>query len=900
MLIGRRTELGRLAAVLDRARTGQPTVVLLTGAAGIGKSRLVGELRTSRADAEVTFLQGSCIPLGRGELPFAPVLEACREIDVAVLREVAGGGIHELARLLPELSESPPWAPGKASPQAQWFSELVLALLGRLSRDRPVVLVLEDLHWADRSTLELVSFLVRSVREEPVVVIGTSRQDQLDSQHPLRASLLDLERSDVVQTLELGPLDRDQTAAQLAAILGTPPSPEVADLVHERGGGNPFFTEELLDAVGAGGPRAMPSTLRDLTIGKVRALSPPAREVVQVAAAAGRPARHELLAAIVRGVDDTRLDRALQEAVHRHLIVVGGPAGAARYSLRHELVQEVVYGELSSDQRRHLHAALAEVLDHHPELSPLGGATAAAEVAHHWYAAHDEAKALEASLLAATAAEEVYAYTEAFGHLTRAVDLWPQVRDAALVAKVGFVDLLERSARVAGLIGEYERAAELARRAAELVADDAERSGSLCEQLGSYLVGAGDADGAAAAYEQAVSRLAPRSAARAVALAGAGHLALLRSRYDEATALAEESQALARDLGDRSTEAYSLGTLGVVAAHRGDPTAGVTLMRGAITAAKAAGDGPRLASLYINFGHVLGLAGRLDEAVATSADGFGAVRRLGLGRQGGTYLKCNAAWALFKLGQWEEAGALWREAAGGGMRGIREVSLLLACAELDTAQGRFASARQRLDRAAAICGRGWAPLFYQRELAEQQAELAIWEGRFDDAAAAVDHGIELVRGTDDERFGGKLLMLGLRAEADRADAGGVADAGRVADLLATAQALRPSPLDSRASGLPEAAAVAAQLQAELARTRGEASADLWAEPGARWHQLRRPYARAYAKWREGEARSAHGDRAGASAAFGLAAATARQLGAEPLAMAISASATRADVPLSPR
>ena len=891
LLVGRRRELGRLEAAFEQARTGQPSVVLLSGVAGVGKTRLIDEFRSQHVGSSATFLRGSCRALGRGELPFAPVLEACQNLDLAVLRDVAGAEVHELARLLPELSDGQRWlATGTASAQAQtWFSELFLSLLGRLSRDRPVVLVLEDLHWADRSTLELVSYLVRSLRDEAVLLVLTYR-DEFDSQHPLRASLLELQRSDMVETLQLPLLDHDQTAEQIGAILDAPAPPFIVDLAFGRGGGNPFFTEELLAAVSIGGLDDVPSTLRDLLIDKVRALSPYAREVVQVVAAVGRPTSHELLAAIVR-LDAAGLEWGLQEAARRQLVIVGGTAGgsAGRCSLRHEIVQEAVYSDLPNDQRRRLHAALAEVLHDRPELSPLGGATAAAEVAHHWYAAHDQAKSLEAALLAATAAEEVYAYSEAFSHLTRAIDLWPLVRDAELVAKANLLDLLERTGRIAGLIGEYDRAVEMVRQAIELAAADArtDRSGSLYEQLGSYLVGAGDADGAAAAYEQAITRLAPGSADRAVALAEAGHLALLCSRYGEATALAEEARALARELDDQSTEARSLGTLGVVAAHQGDLTTSVTLMRRAITAAKAAGDGPALASLYINFGHVLGLAGRLDEAVATSVDGLEAMRRLGLKRQGGTYLKCNAAWALFKRGQWEEAGTLWREATAGGMRGVREVSLLLACAELDTAQGRFASARQRLDRAAAICQRGWAPLFYQRELAEQQAELAVWEGRSDEAAAAVDRGLRLVRGTEDERFGGKLILLGVRAEADR---GG--DAGRLTDLVATAHGFRPSPLDPEACRLPEAVAVAATLQAELARARAEPDPELWVEAGARWRHLRRPYPTACARWREGEARAAQGDRAGAAAAFEQALLTARQLGAAPLAMAIEAAISR--------
>lgn len=904
VLVGRVSELDRLEAALKRVGDGRPAVVFLAGEAGAGKSRLVAELMR-RSSPAALFLVGGCIPLGSGELPFAPVLEAFRGLDPAVLHEVAGSDARALARLLPEVSERGDAAADDSATEGQSaFFDLFLGLLGRLSRSQPVVLVLEDLHWADRSTLEVIAFLVRNLRRERVAVLATYRHDEIHRDHPMRPWLVELRRADMVDSLELRRLDREDTAEQLAAILGSAPSPAVVDAIYERGEGNPFFSEELLGAVTASGFSEFPGTLLDVPLTKVHALSEPAQELLRVAAAAGRRASHELLATIA-GVEEGVLNRGLREALD-HQVILLDPDGET-YSFRHGLIQEAVYGELLPGERRRLHAALAQALTDAPELSPRGAANAVAEVAHHWHAARDWPRALEAAVAAATVAHDLFAYAEAMGHLTRAITLWPRVPAAAEVAGADLITLHERAGDMAGLIGEYETAVDLVRGALELVdhETDTERAGLLYEQLGNYLLSDGEEALASQAFKQAVAMLPvfPPRRARGCALISAGQLAMLCSRYGEAEALANEALSVAREVGDGSTEARSLGTLAVVAAHRGRTDEGAELMRRSIAVAQEADDAVRLASLYINFGHVLGLASRLDEAIETSVEGYEVTRRLGLGRQAGSYLKCNAAWALFKLGRWQEAGHLWREAAAGGLRGIREVSLLLACAELDIAQGRFALAHQRLDRALLLSRRGWAPLFYQRELAEQRAELAVWEGDLEAARGAVAEGLELVGGTDDERFGGKLILLGLRAEGDGSRSGGgrgrarPAVPHRVAELLDLADRFKPSPFDRDACGLPEAGALGASFAAERARcTTGAASdggADLWAVAARRWDELRRPYPAAYCRWREGEAWLAQGERARAVGALEAAVAVARALDASPLLTAIEEVSRRA-------
>ena len=295
--IGRRGEFRALRAALSRAADGDPAVVLVGGEAGIGKTRLVSELTAACAADGTRVLTGGCVPVGEGSLPYAPVVEVLRalvaELGPDTVRELVGPSWPELARLAPGLGR-PQADPDGHGAQSRLF-ELLLGLLGRLTEQQPILLVVEDLHWADRSTRELLAFLVRNLRRERLVLVATYRDDE-PRQQRLRAYLAELDRGPV-ERLELPRLDRAQTTAQLAGILGAAPDTDLADSVFARSQGNPFFTEELLAVVRAGSDE-LPATPRDLLRGRVDALAEPARRVLAVVAVAGRQVPHRLLAAV--------------------------------------------------------------------------------------------------------------------------------------------------------------------------------------------------------------------------------------------------------------------------------------------------------------------------------------------------------------------------------------------------------------------------------------------------------------------------------------------------------------------------------------------------------------------------------------------------------------------------
>jgi predicted ATPase len=520
-LVGRLEELQALEAARGRAANGEPAVVLVGGEAGVGKTRLVVEL-TARCAAEGTrVLAGGCVPVGEGTLPYAPIVEALRtlvaDLDASSIGELVGTSWSELGRLLPALGELDRAVPPEQAAQARLF-ELLLGLLGRLAEEAPLVLVVEDLQWADQSTRDLLAFLVRNLRRERMVVVVTYRNDE-PGQERLGPYLAELDRGGPAQRLELPRLDRVQTTAQLVGILRTAAPAELVDNVFPRSQGNPYFTEELLAAVRAGSGE-LPATLRDLLRGRVQAVSQAARQVLGVVAVAGRQVPHRLLAAVAR-LDDETLLAALREAVDSQLLVT--TPGGDGYDVRHALLREVINADLLPGERAQQHAGLAQALTEQPGLADGSPAVAAAEVAAHWDAADEPYRALPARVEAGLAAERARGFPEARHHYERALELWEWVPNRGRPAGLDRVDLLSRAAAAAAYSGKVDRAAALLEDALNRVDPmaDSVRTAVLLASLGGHRMTAGDESAALTAYRRAERLLAgaPPSAERAHVLA---------------------------------------------------------------------------------------------------------------------------------------------------------------------------------------------------------------------------------------------------------------------------------------------------------------------------------------------------------------------------------------------
>jgi predicted ATPase len=375
--VGRGTELRRLADAHAAADGGRASVVVVGGDAGVGKTRLLAEFA---AGLDAAVVRGGCLPLGKGGLPFSPIVEVLRRL-------AAGGAIPDgapsvLARLVPGL---PVDAPPEPSSQAQLF-QAFLGLLEDLAADRTVVLILEDLHWADRSTRQLLTFVVHNLRDQRLLVVATYRADDLHRQHPLRPLLAELHRNPLVHRMQLAPFSASEVAEYLAAITGSQPSPETVNAVVDRTEGNAFFIEELIAADGLDG-RPLPDSLRDLLLVRTEALSRPAQRLLRVASAAGRRFDHALLVA-VSGMSQPVVLELLRGAVSRQLLV----PDERGYRFRHALLREALQTDLLPGERDAIHASYVRALSAAPQLGGAGGAAAA----YHCQQAGDLARALSA------------------------------------------------------------------------------------------------------------------------------------------------------------------------------------------------------------------------------------------------------------------------------------------------------------------------------------------------------------------------------------------------------------------------------------------------------------------------------------------------------------------------
>ena len=911
--VGRVEELELLEAARRWAADGEPAVVLVGGEAGIGKTRLVAEL-TARCGADGTrVLVGRCVPVGDGALPYAPIVEALRillgDVGVAALRELVGPSWPELARVLPALGAPDRTDQPDQAAQSRLF-ELLLWLLGRLGEQAPLMLVVEDLHWADRSTRDLLAFLVRNLRRERVLVVVTYRNDE-PGQQRLGPYLAELDRGGPVQRIELARLDQVQTGAQLVGILGAAPAAQLVEDVFARSEGNPFFTEELLAAVRAGSGE-LPATLRDLLRGRVQALPEQARQVLAVVAVAGRRVSHRLLAAVA-GLTDRQLDGALREAVASQLLVTR--PGQDGYDVRHALLREVIDADLLPGERARLHADLAQALTGRPELADGPPAVAAAELAAHWDAAGELERALPAAVEAGLAAERAYAFPEAQRHYERALELWARVPQAAELAPLDRITLLERAAQAAHLLDEHPRAVELVREAlasVDLAADSA-RAGLLHERLGRYLWMSLD-EAALAAYQEAV-RLVPAeppSAERARVLAGYAQVLYLQARDAEGGRVAEEALAVARSVGARWEEGQALGLVGVKLADQGDLDGGLALLREARRIAEEQADveGLAMAHVMMTWGTFEG--GRLEEGLAAALDGAEATGRLG-SPAWRDFLEQQAALFEFPLGRWEEADRHLRAVLERDrLTGPKGVHTRWQRARLDIARGDFAAARRWLQEAeqqAATASRAQFDAQFAGPLAIARTELALWEGRDHDAFQASSEGLAALaltlpdEGADSILADSILFALGLAAaanKAERASARRATDQAQAArrdgdQLLARLQALADA--DASFAMTP---AVLAQCRAEHSRLHGHPDPAGWAAGAAEWEALGQPYPAACARWREAEALLAtKAPRARAEQVLGAAYAVAVRLGAVPLRRELELLAQRGRLRLEP-
>ena len=868
--MGRAGELGELRQALAAARAGRGAAVLVAGEAGIGKTRLAAELTRRARAAGCQTLLGRSLDLVGTELPYQPFAEALRSISG---RPLVGG---------PRPADAPQGS------QLRVFEE-TLALLTGHAAAAPVLLVLEDLHWADTSTLNLVVFLAHNLAERPLVLLATYRQDEPSSAGRMRRLADGVRRSGSGLVLELGPLAPGELIALLAAHAPMPAA--VTDAIVARSEGNPFFAEELL-AAGGGETGELPRRLRDLLLQRVARLDPATQGLLRLAAAAGRDVGYPLLAALA-AVPEPDVRESLRQAVEHEVLVPDQAAGAFRF--RHALLAEAIYTTILPGEREELHARLAEELSRTATASP-------AELAPHWAAAGRAAEALTASVEAARQAEAVFGLAEAVAHLERALALWSAVPDAAGLTGLDLAGLCSWAAELASQTGASPRAAELARRAIELAGDqDPARATLLHVRLGVYLYANGSNDAGLAAFERAVGLAPPPSAERAQALAAFGTGLQMAWRYRESLAVCEQALALAQSTGERATgaraaELRALTVLGSDLAYLGRGEEGLARLGQAVRLAGEIGDPMALQRVYITLTDVLLMLGRPRESARLGETGLEAIRGYGVDD---TVLAANWIEALLAIGDWDEA-----ERASVTALRIHTASYsymaLIIRADVEIGRGHFDAAREHLDAALATLREDRGLGVYDG----YRAELALWERRWPDAAQAIDDGLPQAQSREAAQIRVQLCAKGLRAQAELA---ALARARRDDDALRgwldrageLLTAARRAAADAAAI-TPNAAGWHLLARAEHDRACGASRPQAWADAAVAWDRLERPPLAAYCRWRQAEALVAAGaTRAEASVPLRDAHAVAARIGARPLAAELELLAQRARLDLSP-
>ena len=350
-LVGRGAELARLTAAVERARTGQPAAVLLGGDAGVGKTRLLTELCRQTRAAGATVLVGHCVDLGAVGLPYLPFAEALRELAGAAGPDSPVADALRDRPALDRLVTRPGRAPAPApagnddAARLQLFDAVSGVLAEAAEAAPPLLLVLEDLHWADQSTRDLLAFLLARLRAEKLAVVASYRADDLHRRHPLRPLLAELGRLPAVQRLELAPFTPAELGDYLRVVSGARVPDRLVRDVLARSEGNAYFAEELL-AAGLDGDRELPTGLVDVLLARLEGLPPAVQRIARVASVAGRRVGHSLLQA-ASGLSDAGVEEALREAVTHHVLVADGGS----YRFRHELLQAAVYGDLLPGER---------------------------------------------------------------------------------------------------------------------------------------------------------------------------------------------------------------------------------------------------------------------------------------------------------------------------------------------------------------------------------------------------------------------------------------------------------------------------------------------------------------------------------------------------------------------
>jgi DNA-binding CsgD family transcriptional regulator len=854
--------------------------VTVLGEAGVGKTRLVAEFVTG---LPARVFAGACAMIGEDGPPYGPLLPALRAIGALP----AGGDA----------------AAGLISPTARaWFFQATVDRLELEARREPIVIVVEDLHWSDRATRDLLDFIIRCLPPTRLLLIATVRTDNLDRGHPVASFLAELSRHERAERVELAGIDQSASIDLLGGLLAGTDAHQGVDGLVKRAEGNPYFLEELASAAARDG--WLPSSIRDVVEERLSDVSRDVRAIVAAVAIADRPCDEAALGELT-GFNAADIVELASTAVDRRLLAVDEAAEA--YVLRHALIGEVVIADTTPAERRRLHRAVADRLVGQPGEPD---AAWAAEIAHHLDRAGDIVNGLPASMAAAEAAERVFAYRDASRQWGRAIDQLDAIGSTPS-PPVDLDELLERGAIAADRAGDADLAAVRERRLLDRLAtgDDRRARAASLGRLAVWLWNGGHSMEVHSTSTRAVAELdgLPVDRTTATVLATHARLLMVQSFLADAIVVArqgiEASTAHAPEL-----EASLRITLGAALGSNGSFDEGIAELRHGLQVARAASLGDEIARAWLDLDYVYWADGRFREALDAAVAGVDELRRLGLQSTFGGLLIVNAGEKLFELGEWDEARRRFDEVDVDRTDGVAGIAARASVADLAVGQGRFDEARRLLAEADRIAGEFESSAAIVA-LARVEAELAAWEGRWMDGIAEIDRALRTITADDRVIFMPRLAALGIRLLAEIAAVARLKrDDAVLADACARADALRAAiPTLSAGSGPVPGQRVgrAYTLLADAERSRlggppqrGDRGPDAWAAAAEAFDGLGSPYVVAYARFRQAEALLAdRGERRLAITRLVGADRVASRLGAAPLLAEIRLLARRARITL---
>ncbi len=664
-LVSREAELERTTEAVDIAAGGTGQLVTLAGEPGAGKTRLAQEVTLSARNRGFLVAAGRCYE-GEQSVPYYPFREA-----LTTLLNVCSPGLRasvpqrwpDMQVLLPGGAAPASGSQGQEEQQRLFWA--ISGFVGAVSVEHPAAVLLDDLHWADASSLKLLHHLAHQTRDERVFILSTYRDVEIGRQHPLEATLRDLTREGLVQRIEVRRLDREGTRALVATTMDEQEvSDEFTELVHRRTEGNPFFVQQVMRMLvergdvyrEAGrwerkeiGEIEVPESIRSVVGQRLERLSEETQAILRDAAVLGQIFRFDdLLAMGEREEDD--LEAALDEAMRSGLV---REMGSDQYGFDHALTQQSLYGELSLRRKRRLHLAAGEAIERLPERKRV---QRVAELAWHFLHADEPEKALRYSARAGDEAADLFANAEAEWQYRTAIELAEELN-----AREAQGSLLERLGRVLGRTGRFEESLESLERALTMQGSEPEAQARITAEIGRVHVWQGTADRAIWRLQSVIEKNPQLSVhARADLHATLSQLLFTGGRYAELQDVIEHTIELAEAAGDKSILALAYRVLGVVLLESSRQEEARAATDRAIELAEEVGNLDVLAASLNNRAIHEESDGRYRDALPYFERHRQVSQRLGSPGRIGWGLQREAE-DYFKFGDWDEARRLAEE-----------------------------------------------------------------------------------------------------------------------------------------------------------------------------------------------------------------------------------------------